>query len=420
MTLEWQIPPGEREYLRQLAAKQAEQSALPVMEQRRRMWFALNDGQTGARPPVIIETGTFKREFLPEGTLRCSSDTGRSIERQLQGNLRNFELINDDKVMPDTFDIPWFTEIDEFGVKVEMRQVQNAEGVESGYEYLHPIHDLDRDFGLLKPATCRVDRVKTHAWKKFLEDLFGDLLPVRIRSGVYGNTFLTQRVIVLMGMEAFFLAMYDNPEGVHRLMAYLRDNALKVMRWAEEEKLLCANNGNQQSFYSSFNFNHRLEVEGTARLSDMWGAANSQETVGISPTQFREFCAPYYRAVCEPMGLLYYGCCEPAHPFWEDIRRMPHLKKVSINRWTDQRFMGEALRGSDIVFSRKPDPNFLGVDETLREEAWASHIRETLEATRGVLAEFIVRDVYTVHGNLGNARRAVEIARREVDRFFGA
>ena len=40
------------------------------------------------------------------------------------------------------------------------------------------------------------------------------------------------------------------------------------------------------------------------------------------------------------------------------------------------------------------------------------------EVTRGVQMEFIVRDVYTVHGDLGNARRAVEIARREIDRYY--
>jgi hypothetical protein len=73
------------------------------------------------------------------------------------------------------------------------------------------------------------------------------------------------------------------------------------------------------------------------------------------------------------------------------------------------------LRGTEIVFSRKPDPNFLSVDEVLNEDAWAAHIRATLEATRGVFVEFIVRDVYTLHGNLENARRAVEIARREID-----
>jgi hypothetical protein len=117
------------------------------------------------------------------------------------------------------------------------------------------------------------------------------------------------------------------------------------------------------------------------------------------------------------MGLVYYGCCEPAHPFWEDICQMPHLKKVSISRWCDQRFMGEALQGTEIVFSRKPDPNYLSVDEKLDEEAWAGHIRESLEATRGVFVEFIIRDVYTVHGNVENAHRAVEVARGEIDKF---
>jgi hypothetical protein len=415
-TAKWQITPQERQYLRQLAAKQAEYAALPVMEERKRMWYALNDGCPGTRPPVIVETWTFNRDFLPEGIFHCTTPTGRGIEHRLLENLRNFELINDDKVVPDSYDIEWFTEINEFGVEVKVHHVKDEQGYETGYEFVHPIKDLDRDFGLLKPAVCRVDREKTLAWKAFMEELLGDLLPVRIRSGVYGHTMLTQRLIVLMGMEAFFLAMYDNPEGVHRLMAYLRDNALRVMRWAEQEGLLCANNRNHQSFGSSFNFNHRLEPPGPVRLSDMWGCSNSQETVGISPAQFHEFCASYYREVCEPLGLLYYGCCEPAHPFWEDIRRMPHLQKVSINRWTDQRFMGEAFRGTDMVFSRKPDPNFLGVDKTLREEAWAAHIRETLEATRGVLTEFIVRDVYTVHGDLGKVRRAVEIAREEIGR----
>jgi len=80
--------------------------------------------------------------------------------------------------------------------------------------------------------------------------------------------------------------------------------------------------------------------------------------------------------------------------------------------------MGDALRGSDIVFSRKPDPNFLGVDVTLNEAGWAAHIGETLDATRDVFTEIIIRDVYTVHGNLNKARRAVEIARQEINKRF--
>jgi hypothetical protein len=419
---EWLIPLVEQAYLRDLAVKQAEYAALPVMAQRKQMWYDLNDGQSGARPPVIVETWTFDRDFLPESIFRCTSDAGRVIEKQLLRNIRNHELIDDDKVIPDTFDIGWFLDIDEFGVEIKTEPRKDAEGVETGYRFLHPIKDLKRDLPMLTPAVCRVDRERTMRWKAFLEDLLGDALPVCLRTGLGGSTMLTHRVVELMGMEAFFVAMYDTPDQVHRLMAYLRDNALRVMHWAEDEGLLRLNNGNQQSFGSSYNFTTRLPQPdhngGPARLCDLWGAANSPETVGISPQMFHEFCFPYYHEVCEPIGLLYYGCCEPAHPFWEDIRQLPHLKKVSISRWCNQQFMGDALRGTEIVFSRKPNPNFLSVDQRLDEEAWATHIRETLEATRGVFVEFIVRDVYTVHGDLNNARRAVEIAQTEIERYY--
>ena len=81
--------------------------------------------------------------------------------------------------------------------------------------------------------------------------------------------------------------------------------------------------------------------------------------------------------------------------------------------------MGEALRGTDIVYSRKPDPNLLGVDVKLNEDGWRKHIRKTLDATKDVLVEIIIRDVYTVHGDLPKARRAVELAREEVSRARG-
>ena len=420
--VEWHIPDEERRYLRDLAQKQAEYAALPVMAQRTQMWYDLNDGHSTERPPVIIETWTFDRDFMPETVFRCTSPTGRRIERQLLRNVRNHELINDDKVIPDTFDIGWFVDIDEYGIKIPREAVKDADGIETGYRWLHPLKDLERDLDLLKPAVCAVDRERTYAWQAFVGDLLGEFLPVVIRTGAFSSNMLTHRVVELLGMQAYFTAMLDTPYAVHALMAFLRDNSLRMMAWAESEGLLRVNNGNQDSFGSSYNFTERLPAPGhaggPARLIDMWGNANSQETVGVSPTMFHEFCFPYYRDVCAPLGQIYYGCCEPVHPFWDDLCQIPHLKKVSISRWCDEAFMGDALRGTEIVFSRKPDPNFLSVDQTLDEEAWAAHIRETLEATRGVFVEFIVRDVYTVHGDLGNARRAVEVAQREIEEYY--
>jgi hypothetical protein len=276
---------------------------------------------------------------------------------------------------------------------------------------------------MLRRARCAVDRPGTRRLQERVQEVLGDLLPVRLRSPDGPWTFLTHRIIPLMGMEAFFLAMYDTPAELHQLMSYLRDNALAILRFYESEGLLIPNNGNQDSFGSSYNFTDELPAPGytggPARLRDMFLSSNSQETVGVSPELFHEFCFPYYRDVCEPMGLLYWGCCEPADPFWASLSALPHLKKVSISKWANERFMGEALRGTPIVYSRKPDPNFLSVDPVLNVEAWRAHIRATLEATRGVATEFIIRDVYTVHGNLANASTAVESARRVVDESFG-
>jgi hypothetical protein len=421
--MNWTLPTEERTIIRELAKRHAELAALPVMEERKKGWFALNDAKPGALPMIMVDNWTFDRDFMPESVYRCKTDTGRGIEKQLLRAIRTHELIGDDKVVPATFDIGWFTKIDSLGVEIPVEKVEDSQGIETGYHFLHPIKDLKRDLHMVKQVTCSVDRDKTAAWKSFLEELLGDIMPVAIRTGPMGSTSLTQMMVRLMSMEVFFMAMYDSPDEVHALMARLRDNCLGSMKWAESEGLLRVNNGNQSCNGSGFNFTTRLPAAGykgpEARLCDMFGGAESQETVGISPDMFGEFCAPYYRAICEPLGLVYWGCCEPASPLWEHIRTIPHLKKVSISPWCDEKFMGDALRGTEIVYSRKPAPKFWGVDVALDEEGWAKHIRTTLEATKGVFVEFAIRDVYTVHGNLGKVRRGVEIIREEITRSNG-
>ena len=419
--METPIPTSERIYLRELARKQADYAALPIMEKRKQMWRDLNDGKPGARPPIVIETWTFNRDFMPEGLIKCTHPAARGIEHQLLEAIRWHEILDDDRVIPSRFPIGWHTNINFLGIDIPRHTIKDSEGVETGYHFDHPITDLKVDRHKLKPAECSVDRESTYRWKHYLEDLLGDLLPVEIRTGVFGDMYLTQRVIHLMGMEAFFTAMYDTPEEVHALMGYLRDNALRVMHWAQDEGLLRLNNDNQQCCGSSSNFTNVLPADGfagaPARLCDMWASSDSQETVGISKEMFHEFCFPYYRDICEPVGLLYYGCCEPADTFWNDLRNLPHLRKISISRWCNEPFMGEALKGTKIVYSRKPDPGLLGVDVKLNEEAWRQSIRQTIQATPGVLKEFLVRDVYSVHGDLRKPRRAVEIAREEIDRI---
>ncbi len=421
----YEISKSERVRLRELAAKQSEIASLPVMGQRRKLWTDVNDGKTGSRPPFAIETWTFDRDFMPASIFQCTSQYARSLEGSFLRNIRHHEILNDDHVCPDTVDMGWHLSYDEFGIKVPVEYVKDGEGVTLGYHFNCPITDLKDGFDMVKPSTFSVDRKSTLEEKAFLEELFSGIMPVAMRSGVFGSTCLTQRLMRLMSMETFFMAMYDCPENLHGIMSLLRDNALRMSKWAEAEGLLVVNNGNQCTCGTCFNFTTQLPrrevVPGKVRLSDMWAGMDSQETVGVSPELFHEFCFPYYSSLAEMFGFVYWGCCEPADPIWEtSLGKLPNLKAVSISRWANQNYMAEALSGRKIVYSRKPNPNLLGVDVELNEEAWAAEIRETLEITRNkdIQLEFVVRDVYSMHGNLEKARRAAEIARREIDRYF--
>ncbi len=148
---------------------------------------------------------------------------------------------------------------------------------------------------------------------------------------------------------------------------------------------------------------------------DVWGFMDSQETVGISPQMYEEFIFPCYKKISEQFGLLSYGCCEPVHPIWDNcISKLKNLRKVSISPWCDQQFMGERLRGSRVIYHRKPSPNLLGVGGQLDEQAVREHIRETLMAARGCKLEITQRDVYTINHDISKAKRYVEIIREEI------
>lgn len=426
MDKKFDLPINDIHYLRELAAKQAEIASLPVMEIRKQRWTDMNDAKPNARPPFAIESWTFDRDFLPESMLRCETEDGKKLEKNFLRNIRHHEILNDDHVCPDYIGMTWSVNHDEFGLDIKTEHVKDCEGVNTGYHFDCPIKDLANDgYDMVKPSTFSVDRESTEAGKKFLENTFGDLLPIRMQSGIYAFTCLTQRLMRLMSMETFFMAMYDCPEKLHGLMGLLRDNAVRMARWAEEEGLLVLNNENQCTCGTCFNFTTLLpkneSIPGKVRLADMWAGMDSQETVGVSPELFHEFVFPYYRDLSEMFGLVYWGCCEPADPIWEtSLCKLPNLKAVSISRWANQEFMAEALAGKGIVFSRKPDPNLLGVDVELNEDAWRSEIRKTLDVTanKNIPLEFVVRDVYTMHGNLDKPRRATEIAAEEIDKFY--
>ena len=104
-----------------------------------------------------------------------------------------------------------------------------------------------------------------------------------------------------------------------------------------------------------------------------------------------------------------YGCCEPVDPIWDNcLSKCENLRKVSISPWCNEELMGEKLRGTKVIYHRKPSPNFIGVDEVFDEEGWRQHIIKTLKAARGCNLEISQRDVYSLKGDLETCK-AVKI-----------
>jgi hypothetical protein len=203
-------------------------------------------------------------------------------------------------------------------------------------------------------------------------------------------------------------------------MEYLLLNALILMRFFENEKIMYVNNGEVDNIWtSSYLFTDKLpapDYNGSPRLKDMFLRTDSQETVGISPAMFNEFCLPYYRRLFEAGGLWYYGCCEPVHPFWESsLKTIPNIKKVSISKWCNEEIMGRHLRNSGIVYSRKIDATFFGMEGEVRIDELSAYIQTTMKHAKDCQIEFISRDILSAYGNPGKLRTAANIMRKEIN-----
>lgn len=422
MSYDFKVTEEEKTILRELAKKQLEYSNLPIMQERANLWYDHNS-LNGTKPLIVMEMLLFENDLLPKP--RCHSPAAREIEMEINRWITNHQCIDDDKVVPSYYTINWRIYIRQFGLDFHQKHAKDTNGKDLGYSWEHKIHDLKKDFDILKPSIYSVDKEYTKAWKAFVEEIIGDILPVRIKNNSL-DWFISpsMKIVHLMGLENMMYSIMDYPEEMHRLYRFITDDIIRFLKWQEKEGLLVLNNENDYAGAGSYGFTRDLPGKGYVEGNpvtprDMWVNMNSQETVGISPSMFEEFILPYYSELAENSGLVYFGCCEPLHDIWERaISKIPNLRKVSISAWCNEEFMGEALRSSKVIYSRKPSPNFIGVEKNFNEEAFRNHIIKTLNAARGCSLEFIFRDIYTLWGDNSKAGKAVKITRELIDKLW--
>ncbi len=228
---------------------------------------------------------------------------------------------------------------------------------------------------------------------------------------------MTWEAIKLRGLEQIMVDMYENPELLHRLMAFLRDGTLAMVKYLEEEGLYTLNNEGDYVGSGGFGWTTTLpagDFNGQVRARDMWCLLESQETIGVSPRMFEEFVFQYQVPIMEYFGLVCYGCCEPVHERWHLLRQVPNLRRVSVSPWCDREQMAANLQDR-YVYSLKPHPGLLAGDR-FDPEAVRADVRDALSKARGCHLEIIMKDNHTLRNDPGRAIEWCRIVRQEIER----
>jgi len=400
----------DREILRSLANRWMDLATQPIMEERKRLWTALKDLHA-ERPMVLFETWTLEN-YVAENELQCEDQSFRNIERHLRWVIRHAEEVGDDIVLEPYWRIGWHVGGTGYGVEIKSHHAVDITGASVGYAFENPIK-TPSDIDKLNPRQWTVNREGTIKWQERLNDVFGDILPVILHGTMGLGAGLTGDLFRLIGNDRLMTWVYDEPEAIHRIMAYLRDDRIHYFTWMEKEKLLGLNNNSALVGSGSPGWITALpqpDYNGTARLKDLWLGMESQETTAISPKMFNEFFLPYMADVCKLFGLVYYGCCEPVHDRWDMIiEAIPNVRAVSISPWCDMKIIAEKL-GKNCVFSRKPRPAPIsGANPDF--EMLKKDIVDTLTSAKDCNIEIIFRDVYRINNDRGRLRKWTDMVR---------
>ena len=406
-----QISTHDRNILRLLAGRVAELSTRPIEEEKKRLWFKLN-ALEATRPLIFCDPENGWNEIITADQLQCHGDLAREWEMRLRKEIFWAESMGDDRVTQRHFNIPYTYTMTDWGMR-ETR-IGGADG--GAYRWDAPLQDY-ADFDKLRYPTISIDYDSTEMMVNLAEEVFRGLLKVRLKGVWWWSLGMTRTLVDLRGLTQILLDMYDYPDELHQLMAFLRDGYLAIVDSLEDRGLLSLNNDGTYVGSGGFGWTNELpqsDFQGKVRTIDMWGFAESQETSVVSPDMFGTFIFPYQLPILERFGLNCYGCCEPLDQRWEYVKQIPNLRRVSVSPWANLEDMSEKL-GSSYIFSMKPNPAYLAVP-SIDEDFIRKELRKAIEITRGCRVEIIMKDNHTIGKNPDNVIRWCRIAQEEATR----
>ena len=404
----------DREILRKLASRKLAYANSPENESILKKWKNLADGKRKS-PTVRLLFSNFPHEVISP-RLRCTEESARTIESALLSGMVGRELFGDDTPISGTFDVSWKTELFPFGIRP---QITRASGKGAMGFHIDPvIHDLGEDIDKLRGGYFRVNREETLQYVALVQDILGDILPIRMIMGSLPGA-MTNPLVHLMGMEAYYCSMFDYPDELHAVMDMACTVYERYYDFLEQEQLLLPTNGISPIAQESFAFTSELPSEHVTKTTECWGFLESQETTAVSAETFGEFVFPYQDRLAKRFGLLSYGCCERVDAIFPDyLSKWSNLRKLSVSPFNKEEQVGEYLRGGNIIYYSKPRAEYVTNRGPLDEEAIRECFKGIARASSGCLLEVAQREVGTIFGDYSRGRRYVQLAKETIENYW--
>lgn len=401
--------------LRDLAHRYADIAAQPVQEERRQLWrrhFSLEKTRT----PILVTYGIWNvwcQEVYADAAMRCEDPFYRQHERWLRMQIFH-DSIGDDFIcepwipLTATYRTPGGIYGEAWGARILRTQ---GDGQGSSWKATPPLVSWD-DVRTLTPPGHAIDEEATRRDACRLRDALGDILEVDVQRGPILSSFagdISTTVAGLRGLEQFMLDMYEAPEALRSLLAFLRDGTLANQEQAEaagDLSLTCQQN---QAMPYAEELEPPKPNSGPRRRGQLWGFFAAQEYTLVSPDFHDAFLLRYQMPIMEKYALIHYGCCENLTRKIDLLRRIPNLRSIAVTPTADVARCADQI-GADYVISWRPNPADMAC--AWDEDRIARQMRDGLKACRSGICHVHLKDVETVQGNPDRLRQWTRIARR--------
>lgn len=405
----------DRQVLRELARQVADIAAAPIQNERRELWRKLNSLEP-TRPLVLVRAGGGVWKETPAVQPTCEDAFYRGYEAALRQRIYQ-DFIGDDHVLE-----PW--------IQINAVRITPPGPWGPAYTYVHPeeaggawqfdpaLRELDDLDKLVAPKHI-IDEERTTQQKERLEDAIGDILPVCVsRAPLWDNNWhsdIITDLTRLRGLSQLMWDMVDNPEWLHRVVAWMSGHIQRVQGEAEQAGDWHACDHQNQAVSYCRDLPDPSPENRSVTRDQLWAFCAAQEMETVSPAMHEEFLLNYQLPVLRTFGLVAYGCCDNVTNKIDMLRKIPNLRRIAVTLAADVLRCAEQIQ-NDYVMSWRPNPAQMiccGFDVDLIGRV----VRAAMDAMKGRVVDITLKEIETVGDQPENLREWVKVVRRVSDAY---